>query len=225
MSRGILIAGNESALLNALELEAAKKVDYYTFAAIPNRFTGDDAKSPVYFAGSSARIPLEWNPGSPISARTLILATENHLERINEAILVCDPPLINRSSANINFTDVEVMTNDHIKSWFFLIKELSTLFKTQEEGTLTLVYPDNNRVAGKDNTADLLGSSALAVFRSITRNLLAAAFSEPYFTLGFTVSEAGGDEDFAAFIFKQMEEKNRKGNGKLHKFGKLSFFK
>jgi hypothetical protein len=225
MSRGILLAGNASALLNALEIEAAKRVDHYTFASIPNRFTGDDAKSHEYYAGSSARIPLEWNPGSPISARTLILATENRLERINEAIIVCDPPLVHRSSTNINFADVEVMANDHIKSWFFLIKELSTLFKAQEEGTLALVYSDNNRVADKDDTADLLGSSALAIFRSITRNLLAAAFKEPYFTLGFTASDAGEEEDFAAFIFKQMEEKNRKGNGKLHKFGKLGFFK
>jgi hypothetical protein len=116
------------------------------------------------------------------------------------------------------------MVNDHIKSWFFLVKELAVFFKAKGEGTLSLVYPEVNETTGEDKAPDFLGHSALAVFRSLTRDILAAAFSEPFLTLGFTGVEDAG---FAAFIFKQLEEKNRRGNGKLHKYsaGKLGFFK
>ena len=219
MIRGILIAGNESVLLSAIEAEAAKRTESYVFAPIINRFPG---AGPQPTTDSTARILLDWNPGSPISARTLVLAAENRLERISEAILVCCPPQVRKDAANLSFTDVEMLVNDHIKGWFFLVKELTAAFKAKGEGTLSLVYPDVNETVGEDETPDLLGHSSLAVFRSLTRTLLAAAFSEPFLTLGFTgVDDAG----FAAFIFKQLEEKNRRGNGKLHKYGKLGFFK
>jgi len=222
MLRGIFIAGNESAILNAIEAEAAKHVEKYAIAPIANRFTGAEPRPAV---DSPARMVLDWNPGSPISARTLVLAAENRLESIGEAILVCNPPQVRKDVANFTFADVEMLVNDHIKGWLFLVKELAAVFKARGEGTLSLVYPDITEAAGEEETPDILGHSALAVFRSLTRNLLAAAFNEPYLTLGFTGIEAGDDSGFASFIFKQLEDKNRRGNGKLHKYGKLGFFK
>jgi len=220
--RGILIVGNESALLDAIEAETAKRTESYALASISNRFS---PLEPRPSADSPARILLDWNPSSPISARTLVLAAENRLGQIGEAILVCSPPQIRRDTSNLSFADVEMLVNDHIKGWFFLIKELAAVFKARGEGALSLVYPDINETVGADEAPDLLGHSALAVFRSLTRDLLAAAFNEPFLTLGFTGSETGDNTGFAAFIFKQLEEKNRRGNGKLHKYGKLGFFK
>jgi len=218
----IFIAGNESVLLSAIEAETAKRTESYVLAPISNRFSGDE---PRPTDGSQSRI-LDWNPSSPISARTLIIAAENRLGHINDAILVCSPPQVRRDAANLNFADVEMLVNDHIKGWFFLIKELTVVFKARGEGTLSLVYPDIHETVGGDEAPDFLGHSALAVFRSLTRNILSAAFSEPFLTLGFTGSETGDNAGFAAFIFKQLEEKNRRGNGKLHKYGsKLGFFK
>ena len=222
MIRGILIAGNESVLLSAIEAEAAKKTEIYAIAPIYNRFSGAET---LPTSDSPARILLDWNPSSPISARTLALAAENRLEHISDAILVCNPPHVRKDAADLNFADVEMLVNDHIKGWFFLVKELATAFKARGEGTLSLVYPDINETVGEGETPDFLGHSALSVFRSITRNLLAAAFNEPFLTVGFTGSETGDVTGFAAFIFKQLEEKNRRGNGKLHKYGKLGFFK
>ena len=88
-----------------------------------------------------------------------------------------------------------------------------------------MVYPETTGAGSKDDAADLLGSTALAAFRSLTRSLLAAAFSEPYLTLGFSGAEAGDDAGFAAFIFKQLDEGNRRGNGKLNKYGKMGLFR
>ncbi|MCL2231333.1 MAG: hypothetical protein FWC01_09585 [Treponema sp.] len=221
MTRGIFIAGNESALCRAVEAETVSKVEQYAAALIPNRLSGAPKNSPQEMA---QRLSLDWNPSSPISARTLVLAAENRLERIDEAILICSPPSIRSSASEIPISDVEIMINDHIKGWFFLAKEIAALFSSRKRGTLALVFPD---IAGasKDDSADVLGPSALASFRALTYGLLSAAHNEAYATVGFSTSDAGNESAFAAFIFKTMDEISNRSNGKLHKFGKFSLFK
>jgi hypothetical protein len=228
MTRGILIAGNESALTSAIEIEAARRVERYTLALLPDRLSGDNAKIGLQSWSSVSaekRIPLEWNPGSPISARTLVLAAENRLEQINEAILVCDPPSIRTAAADLSLANVEILVNDYIKGWFFLVKELAVVFKAHGGGVLALVCPETVGAGDKDDTADLLGSTALAAFRAFTRGLLAAALSESYHTLGFSGAEAGDDAGFASFVFKQLDEGSRRSNGKFQKYGKIGFFR
>jgi hypothetical protein len=230
MTRGILIAGNESALSRAIETETAKRVGHFAVALIPNRLS-EPPRSQVPAGGSRAgpadfaRIPLEWNPGSPISARTLVLAAENRQERIDEAILICAPPSIRRSAAELPLPVIEILINDHIKSWFFLVRELAALFRSRQSGTLALVYTDINSGGEKDDAADLLGPSSLASFQALTRSLLASAFSEPYVTMGFSCSDAGNEAGFASFVLKLIDEGSKRNNGKLYKYGKLKLFK
>jgi len=221
MTRGIFIAGNESALSRAIEAEAVHRVEQFAAAYIPNRLSGAVKNSA---AANEKRVPLDWNPSSPISARTLVLAAENRLEHIDEAILICSPPSIRSSAAELPLADVEIMINDHIKGWFFLVKELAAVFTTHGRGILALVYPDIPS-SGKDDSADILGPSSLASFRALTQGLLAAAHSEPYITAGFSCSDAGNEAAFASFMYKTIDEGNRRANGKLHKFGKFNFFK
>jgi hypothetical protein len=230
MTRGILIVGNESALTSAIEVEAAQRVERYTLALLPDRLSSGDNAQIGLQSWSSAisaekRISLEWNPGSPISARTLVLAAGNRLEQVNEAILVCDPPSVRTAVADLSLANVEILVNDYIKSWFFLVRELAAVFRAHGGGVMALVCPETARTGDKDDAADLLGSTALASFRALTRGLLAAAFSEPYLTLGFSGVEAGDDTGFAAFVFKLIDEGNRRNNGKLHKFGKTGLFR
>jgi hypothetical protein len=223
MTRGIFLAGNESALSRAIENETINRVEKFAAALIPNRLSGSSA------AKNSAqpnekRIALDWNPSSPISARTLVLAAENRLEHIDEAILVCSPPSIRSSAAEIALSDVEIMINDYVKGWFFLVKELASVFTSRKRGTLALIYPDLS-VAGKEDAADMLGPCALASFRAMTLGLLSAAHNEPYITAGFSCSDTGNEAAFASFIFKNIDEITTRANGKLYKFGKFSFFK
>jgi hypothetical protein len=229
MAKGILIAGNESALTSAIGLEAVKRAEQCACALIPDRLSGENAwvgtrAQQINFSETGC-IPLDWNPGSPISARTLVIAAENRLERIGEAVLVCDPPLVRCAAADLNIANIEILVNDHIKSWFFLVRELAAVFRAHGEGTLALVYPEASGTGGKDGVADIPGMAALAAFSSLTRSLLADTFNEPYVTLGFTGIDTGDESGFAAFIFKQIEDGNRRSNGKLHKYGKLSFFR
>jgi hypothetical protein len=239
MTRGILIAGNESSLLAAAGAEAAKRVEYYAEALIPNRLSGAPDRpsrprdavlppgkgpDPAEDGLSGPRIGVEWNPGSPLSARTAALAAENRLGQINEAILVCVPPSVRRKTADLHPVDIEIMVNDHIRGWFYLARELASVFREKQAGTLALVYSDIAAGGGKDETADLLGPAAAAAFRAFTQSLLAASRGEPYLTMGFSSSEPGEEKNFSAFIFKLLDEGNRKNNGRLHKFGRLSFF-
>jgi len=220
MTRGIFIAGNESALCRAIEAETARRVERYTAALIPNRFAETIKSLPQT---DEKRISLDWNPSSPISARTLVLAAENRLDRIDEAFLVCSPPSIRCAASELPLSDVEIMINDHIKGWFFLIKELTTVFAARKQGTLALVFPD--AVTGKDETDAIFGPSSLASFRALTLGLLSAAHNEPYTTMGFSTSDAGNEAAFAAFVYKSIEEANKRSNGKFHKFGRFNLFK
>ena len=227
MTRGIFIAGNESALSRAIEAEAERRVDRFAAALIPNRLTGALVTNTVIknSAGKDdKRLYLDWNPSSPISARTLILAAENRLDRIDEAILVCSPPSVRCSAAELPLADAEILVNDHIKGWFFLIKELTAAFSNRKSGILSLVYHDVPPVK-KDDIADILGPTALASFRALTQGLLAAAHNEPYITVGFSCSDSGNEEAFSSFVFKSIDEVNMRNSGKLYKFGKLNFFR
>jgi NAD(P)-dependent dehydrogenase (short-subunit alcohol dehydrogenase family) len=221
MTRGIFIVGNESAISRAIEAETANKTDQYAAALIPNRFSGVPKNT---LPEIPQRHPLEWNPSSPISARTLVIAAENRLERIDTAILICSPPSIRSSAAELSLSDIEIMINDNIKGWFFLVKELAAVFTVRKHGTLALVYQDITR-SSKDEAADVLGPSSLASFRALTHGLLAASNNDPYITVGFSTSDTSNENAFTSFIFKSLDEVTRRQNGKLHKFGKFNFFK
>lgn len=210
MTRGIFIVGNNSPLLTALAIEAAKRVDHFVAALIPD-------KSDRLLSVSSAEM-LNWNPGSPIAAKTLVMAAENRLGQINETILVCAPPTSCKKEGQLNYSEIESFVQDQIKGWFFLIKEIIEGFRARKIGVLSLALSHAN------NKNDLLAPSGAASFQALAQGLLTLAPSEPFQTLGFTPSETGDDSGFAAFIFKVMEEDNKKNNGRWHKFGKLNFF-
>jgi len=222
MTRGIFIAGNESALSRAIEAETVNRVEQFAAALIPNRLSGAARNSAQE---NDKRLSLDWNPSSPISARTVVLAAENRLEHIDDAILVCSPPSIRTRAAELSLSDIEIMVNDYIKGWFFLVKELSAVFSAKRRGTLALVYPDIAPPSARDDSADILGPSALASFRALTNGLLSAAHTEPYITVGFSISDAGNETAFASFMYKSIDEITNRSNGKLHKFGKFNFFK
>jgi NAD(P)-dependent dehydrogenase (short-subunit alcohol dehydrogenase family) len=221
MTRGIFLAGNDSALCRAIEVEIFNRIDKFAAALIPNRLSGASKNTPT---DNEKRLSLDWNPSSPISARTLAIAAENRLEHIDEAILICSPPSIRSNAAELPLSDVEIMVNDNIKGWFFLIKELAAIFSARKHGTLALVYPDISG-SGKDDAADILGPSALASFRAFTGGLLSDAQNNFYNTIGFSTTDTGNETSFASFIFKNLDDKTKRSNGKLYKHGKFSLFK
>ena len=248
MTRGILIVGNESSLFNAVAAEAVKRVQSFATAIIPSRFGAGDIESsgtesadlrsvdprsvdPRSADLKDGAVQLSWNPASAISARTLVLAAENRLKKINDAILVCSPPAVFKTPEALTPREIEILVDDHIKGWFFLIRELILYFRNAGSGLLALVAPDidTEAEAGKKNTAarniqlDLLGPSAAASFRNYSQAVIASSANEPYSVMGFTDSEAGSEEEFAAWFFKIVDEASPKNSGRWHKHSKRGF--
>jgi hypothetical protein len=226
MTRGILIAGTDSSLSEAVAAEAEKRVEQYAAAFIFNRLSDPVRERPQPEDGGKARISLDWNPGSPISARTLVLAAENRLDRIDEAILICTPPSVRCPVEQLVPADIDTVVNDYIKSWFFLVKELAAVFKSRNAGTLALVLSDTGFGNEKRDAPDLVGPSVSAAFRAFVQGLLAAAPNMPYQTLAFSC-ETGEDAEFAAYVFKTIEENNlrtTRNAGRWHKYGRLGLF-
>jgi len=223
MTRGILIVGMESSLSEAVAAEAEKRVEQYAAAFFPDRLSNPVRERSQPVEEKKARIVLDWNPGSPISAKTLVLAAENRLDHIDEAILICTPPSVRRPADKLSPGDIEIVVDDHIKGWFFLVKELTTAFRARDGGTLALVLSDINSGGEKGDAPDLAGPSAAASFRAFAQGLLASAPVNPYQTMAFS-SDTGEDAEFAAFIFKTIEENNKRSIGRWFKYGRLNLF-
>ena len=236
MTRAILIAGNESTLLSGVAAEAAKRVESFSLAVIPNRFPmPESVRPPASGTAPGGTAPgaekpgekaqrLAWNPASPISARSLVLAAENRMGQINNAVLVCSPPAVFKTVEALTPEEIEILVNDHIKGWFFLARELALYFRRSGSGSLSLVAPEPS--GGVKNTQiDILGLSASASFKTFTQGILSLSAQEPYQVMGFTGYEAGAENEFASWLFKIIDEEEKKNSGRWHKYAKYGFFR
>ena len=241
MTRGILIAGNESSLFSAVAAEAVKRVESFVSVAIPNRLPMPEGGSVLPSrAEIEGAVSLPWNPASSISARTLILAAENRLEKINDAIVICSPPAVFKTVEALAPEEIEILVNEHIKGWFFLVRELALYFRRTGTGSLSLVAPEltpgggDKEISGnargknawnKNSQADLLGPSAAASFRAFAQGILTSSTNEPFQAMGFSAEEAGTEEEFAAWLFKRIDEGAGKNSGRWHRYSKLKLFR
>jgi len=221
MTRGILIVGNTAPLTLAVSQEASKRLETHGLALLGSA----EPDASLQFPPPPATIPLTWTPGSAISARTLLVSAENRLSRIDEALLVFTPPTLRSRPDQLDLALISSMIDDYLKGWYYLVRELSRYFCQRKEGTLAVILSEAPTVTEKEENPDMLGSMLGAAFRAFIQSILASASVNPYRTLGFTSNDPAQNEDFAAFIFKVLDEGNKRDTGKLHRFGKLNLFR
>ena len=219
MSRGILIAGNESSLHTALCVEAAKRVENYAVALIPREQMQELPKP----SAGDRRIMLDWNPASPISAKTVVLSCRNKMENIDDAVLVCVPPAYRKKAEKMSAEEIDRFIDYNIKGWFFLVRELVAAFESRKQGNLSLVLAAELGPGSKEDEIDLVGPIAVSAFRSFAQGILLSSFNASFNAMGFSSSEAGEENAFAAYVFKTMED-GKRNSGKWHKHGKLGLF-
>jgi NAD(P)-dependent dehydrogenase (short-subunit alcohol dehydrogenase family) len=219
MTRGILIAGNESSLFSAMCEEAARRVESYAVAFIPR---GDEARAAKKARGDRT-IVLDWNPPSPISAKTLVLSAVNAMEHIDEAVLVCAPPSYRKKAEALSAPDIDSLIDNNIKGWFFLVRELVAAFEGRGRGTLSLVLAPESGAGAKEDEIDFAAPVAVSAFRSFAQGILLSSFNASYSAMGFSSSEPGEENAFAAHVFKTIEE-GKKNSGKWHKYSKFALF-
>jgi len=222
MTRGIFIAGNESSLFGAIAAETAKRVESYAAAVIPNRLPLRDSVQPSLAELPGGAINLSWNPASPISARTVLLAAENRLGKINDCILVCSPPAVYRSPDGLAPEEIEILVDDHIKGWFFLIRELVIYFRRANSGSLSFVVSETK--GEKTIHSDLLGPQAAFCFANYSGAVLASSANEPFLAMGFSGFETSEKSQFANWLFKIVDEGSKRNAGRWNKFSRLPFF-
>ena len=231
MTRGILIAGNESSLLSAIGAEVLKRVESYASSVIPNRFPlpestgGRPANTETAKEAPSPAIPLAWNPASPISARTMVLAADNRLGQINDAILICMPPAVYKTTEDLLPEEIDILLNDHIKGWFYLIRELTQYFRRAGGGALSLVAPEPSTGSSKNAQTDILGPSAAASFHAFTQGIITSSANANFRVMGFSGYEAGAENDFASWLAKIIDEGSIKNSGRWHRYSKIGFFR
>jgi len=221
MSRGILLAGNESLLFSSIAGEAGKRTEKFGAASIqgPSAFSAENA-----IGDSGKKIPLVWNPGSSISGRTLLLSAENQLSRISDIILICSPPPLYSPVESLVPANIENHFSTQIKGWFFLAREIAIYFRERGSGTLALAIGESPPRSA-ESISDFPGAAAAASFRALAQELVFSAAGRPFLTMGFSFSEPGQENEFAAWMFKIIDEGSRKNSGKWHKFSKPGFFR
>lgn len=207
-----MVVGNTGPLSLAIAMEAAKRVQELAVAWFPPR----QVEPPF--------LPLEWNPSSPISAKSLVLGAQNRLGKIDEAILVCAPPALRKDLAQVSPQELDSLMDDHIKGWWYLARELVSALRSRKAGTLALVLSEAPAQGNKDDPEDLMGPVIGSAFRSLAQGLLASSYADPFRTLAFSTTDVGDDGAYAAFVYKIIDEDNKRNSGKWHKYGKVGLF-
>jgi hypothetical protein len=202
MDEAMLIAGQGKELIAALSAEAEKRGIKTTLAAIPERNDGERSG------------PSAWNPGSPVSARSLVLAAENRIGSLSGAIVVCSAPN-EAETRDFSPAGIDMIVNNHIKSYMFLSRELIKYFQQKKQGTLALALLETP-------PQGLLTASVFGAFRSFSGSLLERSDTEHLRMASFLCDEKtpAPINEYAAYILKTLTE-NKKIDRSLFKYAKF----
>jgi NAD(P)-dependent dehydrogenase (short-subunit alcohol dehydrogenase family) len=214
MARQLLIAGRNSALIDALVQEGLNlKVRLLTtFDSNLDRPSSLDV--PEDAAGSTP-----WNRRSPLSARSVLLRAVNVLGTLDEAIIVYSSEDKFRPFHELTAAEMEAKIDADVKGYLFIMKEVLAHFMRQRRGTLSLVFQRPSESLGSP-----LEASSAAAFRSIGDELFAAYQNEPIFLRGF---ESASDQprEFSQFVMTAAQEKPERSRGKWLRYtGKSGLF-
>lgn len=208
----MLIAGSGPELISALANEAGRRGIKTALSLIPGN---NDPRRLALGAVNERTALLDWNPCSPISARSLILAAENRNGPVDSGIIVCaaanSAEMRDFSPAGIDF-----VVNNHIKSYMFLANELTRGFRAKRGGTLAFVLLEGQ-------PPGILTAPVFSAFKSFSASMLAQSNPEYLITMAFSYEEKNIPKinEYAAYILKTIEENKKTNRTGWFKFTKL----
>ncbi|MDR1148749.1 MAG: hypothetical protein LBK66_08970 [Spirochaetaceae bacterium] len=203
----LLIAGAGRELVSALAGQAVKRGAKTALSLIPSQNGAQRLADGLEL--------LDWNPGSPISARSLVLAAGNRIGVLTGGIIVCAAP-DNADAADFSPVGIDFIVNNHIKSYMFLARELIRHFRAAQSGTLALVLLE-------EPSSSLLAGPVFSAFKSFAGNLLTNLNTEYFRAAAFVCEEKIPPpmNEFAAYILKTLSENKKLDGGRWFKFTKL----
>ena len=213
MGKTFLIAGTWAAVTMELIQGALSRKDRVVAALDPGT-----AQPPIEPDWEKNLRYLPWSRRSPISSKTFVLNGANAFERIDEVLLVYDPGEGSRVLHETSLADIEENLDENLKGYFFLLKEVFTLFEKQRSGTISLIFCDK----GAEMLPPLEAASAGA-FRALVPSLQQDYQNEGFLIRGFH-STVDQPKDFAQYILG-FAERTEKTAGRWIKYsGKTGFF-
>jgi hypothetical protein len=225
----VLIVGNRSNVFTAL-VEEYKKAEAagskYICALIPADNQHKDKENQY----------IEWNPASPVSARSVFLSAANNMGGIDTVIICVSSPL--NETLDLMPATIDTTVDNFIKGPMFLLREAQKYFSETHSpeieacGTLALVMQDKG--AELSPLSSVIAASWSAFVHCVTaahsagtaRNLSGIAVqNDQYKTVGFNCAVNKFDQilDFSAFDYKTLNDQKKIENGKLFKFKKIGF--
>ena len=209
----MLIAGSGPELISALAAEAGRRGIKTALSLIPGN---SDPRRFEHGAATESPVPLDWNPCSPISARSLILAAENRNGPVVSSIIVC-AAANNAEIRDFSPAGIDFVVNNHIKSYMFLANELTRSFRARRNGTLAFVLLEGQSPA-------ILAAPVFGAFKSFSGSMLAQSNTEYLSTLAFSYEEKNIPKinEYAAYIFKTIEENKKTDRAGWFRFTKLN---
>ena len=200
--------------------------------------SSDEKIESFYSLGSERYLQVKWSRRSPISARNVILAGLNHFKRIDEAVILQTPYAgLDRGSGketgkavsaedtvrtagtgrrrfcDIQFADIESVLDTWVKGNLFLIKDFAR-YRTggaEEEMGSGIALVQYSEV----NVSDFTPLEALILngFESFIKTVSGADVRINGFSSANTVIT-----EYADFIFKTLQEKSVRFNGRIFRF-------
>lgn len=203
MNTNTLIAGPYTAVLNDFvqeSLELGRRVIVATDRDAPQLAGAGEIEE------SLAQAP--WNPQSAISPRAVILAARNHVEAIDEAVLVLPVSADGSTFHEEAIPRMERRVQNEISAVTILLRELVRYFDARGEGLITIALHGPHE-------ADLppINSLVYAGIRALGDALFSYYRSEAFTIRGF-LSSVATTRRYARFVLAEAVDRPRRYAGK-----------
>ncbi len=220
MKKTILIAPFDGPIAAALAAEARASGWRVVLALRPEGGEGpvpthapDDTNGPS-LAPALDSIVLSWNPGSFVSASTLLVAARTQAGEIDAAAIVADPAALRVDLLGGRPGEVEDAVLRATLGPAFLARELARRFGERQGGDILLFMGEPPEDAPSAPAVSL----AAGAFRGLGEGLFAAAREAPYAVYG-VLEKSGAPDQAARFALRLLDERKSGKSGRWLRFG------
>lgn len=155
---------------------------------------------------------IPWNMRSPLSTKNVLLDAASQQGDLDEIIILFPWAQIIKPFHETSSAEIEWAVDIELKSNLFIIKESIAHLQKEKGGTLSLVY----YIPGTEilPPLDALGSGG---FTGLVKSLFTFYQNEKT-SINSYVSSSTETEEYAEYIFKTIDERQKPVHGKYYKY-------
>ncbi len=162
--------------------------------------------------GTNDFFEIPWNNRSPLSAKDIILECQNRMEGFDNALTIFSLEQNNSPIHEISTAKIENSIDSSLKGNLYILKEIILYFQKTGSGNISLVHDiEQSEIPAPLYAVEAGGLSAL------TMSLFASYQSEKL-TINSYKSNSGELDNYAEYIYKNINERTKPIHGKTFKF-------